>query len=63
MSLFTSFNGDCLDQIAFFFSYANGLNASAIGKVRWRLWHTTLKQRSPATIFNVEKMVEEKLGM
>jgi hypothetical protein len=46
MSLFTSFNGACLDQIAFCYRMRMAWNASVIGRVRWKLWRMMLKQRS-----------------
>ena len=48
MSLFTSFNGDCLDQMTFYFHMRMVWNASATGKVRWKQWRTMLKLRSLA---------------
>ena len=48
MSLFMSFNGDYSDQIAFYFYMRMGWNVLAIGRVRWKLWRTMLKQRSRA---------------
>ena len=46
MSLFTSFNGDCLDQMVFYFHMRMVWNASAIGKAHWKLWRTMLKRHS-----------------
>ena len=38
----------CLDQIAFCYRMRMAWSASAIGRVRWKLWRTMLKQRSLA---------------
>ena len=46
MSLSTPFNGDCSDQIVFYFHMQMVWNASAIGKLRWKQWRTMLKWRS-----------------
>ena len=43
-----SFNGDCSDQIVFYFYMRMAWNVLAIGKVRWKLWLTMPKQRSRA---------------
>ena len=43
MSLFTSFNGVCSGQIVFYCRMRMAWSASAIGKVRWKLWRTTRK--------------------
>jgi hypothetical protein len=48
MSLFMSFNGNCSDQIGFYFYMRMAWNALAIGRVRWRPWRIMLKQRSQA---------------
>jgi hypothetical protein len=52
MSLFTSFNGVCSDQIVFYFRMRMAWNASAIGRVRWKLWRTMRKQRLLALLFS-----------
>jgi hypothetical protein len=48
MSLFMSFNGNCSDQIGFYFHMRMAWNALAIGRVRWKPWRIMLKQRSQA---------------
>jgi hypothetical protein len=64
MSSFTSFNGGCLDQTAFYLRMRNGLER--IGHRQSPLeamaYEAETAFDSSAAVFNAEKMVTEKLG-
>ena len=58
MSLSTPFNGDCSDQIVFYFHMQMVWNASAIGRtpLEAMAYDAEMAFASSKAIFNVEKM-------
>ena len=62
-SLFTSFNGDCSDQIAFYFYMRMPWNVLAIGRVSLEAMAYEAETAFETSVanFDVEKMVAAKL--